>query len=328
MCKIKPLFDSKHIKSIKGQLDLSLIYYLKRYLMRCFTFFELFKHDIIFIEKEFLPYFPAFFERLMKLFNIKFILDYDDAIFHNYDSSPNILIKKILKNKIPVSISKASAVICGSKYLFNFSEKYNNNVFLIPTTIKLKDYPLNTRNVSGKFVIGWIGSYTTTKFILPIIDLLISFLEGKNAEIHLFGANPKIIKTKSKNVKIIEWSKDKEYDSLSSMSVGISPLDNTPFSRGKCAFKSIQYMAVSRPVITNPVGANADVVLDGISGFHVHSEEDWLEALNELYFNRERIVEMGMIGRNEVEKKYSFEVCGQRYLDLLKGLFENEKTKN
>ncbi len=320
-CKIYPFFNDKHIQNINnGNKKKSVFLYLKYLFKRMFLVLFLKKDDVIFIEKELIPYFPPVLEWYLSVRKIKFILDYDDAIIHNYDKSSNKIVRKLLSRKIPYIQKKANIVINGSKYLMKLSEKNNKNSIYIPTSLNIEKYIPRQKN-GNKFIVGWIGSYSTSKLIAPLLDAIIEFCVKNNAEIHLIGFNPAFAKNKNPDIlKVIQWSEKKEISEINNFNVGISPSIDTPFARGKCAFKSVQYMACSKPVITSPVGANADVVKHGITGFHANTENDWIKYLEFFLLNSEKAEQMGKKGREYIEAEFSIQVNYKKYIQIFESL--------
>ncbi len=317
-CKVYPFFDDAHIQNIKkGNRKKSLFSFIKYFLKRVLLVLSLKKNDIVFIEKELIPYFPPIFERYLSLRKIKFILDYDDAIIHNYDLSSNKIIRKILSNKIPYIQSKAEFVVNGSKYLMDLSKQNNKKSIYIPTSLDIEKYKLKENDKNGNFVIGWIGSHSTSKLIMPILDSIEEFCIKHNIKLHLIGFDETLLSDKNKQViKVIQWKEETEVQEILKFDIGISPSIDTAFARGKCAFKSIQYMACAKPVVTSPVGANAQVVEHGISGYHVNNNEDWFKYLEYLYKNKDIATQMGLKGRERVEKEFTIQKNYKKYIEL------------
>lgn len=321
ICKIYPFFDDKHIANINNNKRFNLLRYFKFILKRTFYVLFLKKTDIVFIEKELIPYFPPVLEKYLHIRNIKYILDYDDAIIHNYNLSENKFIRKMLSEKIPMIQKKASAVINGSNYLQKLSLQNNKKSYFIPTSLNPDKYFSAENNGKKEFVIGWIGSASTSKLILPILEIIENFCVKFNIKIHLIGFDTSLLKSKNGEIyNFIEWNEDTEVTEISKFNIGISPSKDTPFARGKCAFKSIQYMACEKPVITSPIGANADVVIHGKTGFHAKNTDDWFIYLEHLYKNPDLVKEMGKEGRKRVEQYYSVKNNYKKYIDIFNNL--------
>jgi glycosyltransferase involved in cell wall biosynthesis len=318
--KIYPFFDDKHIENINLKHTSSVFGNFKYLIRRILKILFLKRCDLLFIEKELIPYFPALFEWYLSKRHITFILDYDDAVIHNYNLSSNRLVRKILSEKIPYIQKKAFAVINGSKYLLNMSMENNARSFYIPTSVNLDRYLLKF-NENKNFVIGWIGSVSTSALILPFMNILKEFCKKNNAEVHLVGFDQSLSSTIDLDIfKIIPWKEENEIFEINKFSVGISPSIDTPFARGKCAFKSIQYMACAKPVITSPVGANADVVEHEITGFHAGTPNEWIQYLEFFYANPQIASNMGGEGRKRVEQYFSVQSNFSTYIDIFNSI--------
>ena len=320
-CKVYPFFDDKHIKNInKGYKKNSLLLLFRYLLKRLFLILFLKKNDIVFIEKELIPYFPPILEWYLSIRQVKFILDYDDAVIHNYDQSTNKLVRRFLSSKIPYIQKKAEVVINGSRYLLNLSLINNKKSYFIPTSLDINKYKYSTIE-KKQFIIGWIGSHSTSKLILPILELIENFCIKNNIKLHLIGFDANLLKTENKEVySVIEWNENTEISEINKFDIGISPSVDSPFARGKCAFKSIQYMSCSKPVITSPVGANAHVVDHDITGFHANTPEEWFKYLTYLYLNHDIAVKMGIAGRKKVEEEFSIQVNYKKYIEIFNKL--------
>lgn len=321
--EVFPFFDYKHIEAINRGKRLSVLRISIYFFKRIFHILSVKKNNLLFIEKELIPYFPPVLEWYLSIRKIKFILDYDDAVIHNYDESPNFIIRSFLSKKIPYIQKKASAVVNGSYYLQNLSLKNNKNSFYIPTSLDINKYKLEKKNIN-EFIIGWIGSNSTSKLLLPFLNVLEKFCNTHNVKMHLVGFNESLLEKKFSFIKVIPWNKDTETEELCKFSVGISPSVDKPFMRGKCAFKSIQYMACEKPVITTPVGANADVISHGVNGFHTLNNDDWYNYLKILYKNTDLCVKMGVAGRKRVENEFSIQVNYLKYLKLFEKITEQK----
>lgn len=321
-CIIYPFFDDIHIKNIKASnRKKTLLLFVKYLFKRIVVIYSLKKNDIVFIEKELIPYFPPFFEWYLFIRKIRYILDYDDAIIHNYDLSANKVIRKLLSNKIPYIQKKASVVINGSKYLMDLSEKNNKKSIFIPTSLDIKKYNFKDTEINSDFIIGWIGSHSTSKLVMPILNEIEDFCIINNIKIHLIGFDEKLLTDKNKKViKVIRWKEETEVREIYKFNIGISPSIDTAFARGKCAFKSIQYMACAKPVITSPIGANAQVVEHRVTGFHANNTTDWFKYLKYLYENRNIAEQMGKIGQEKVINEYTVQENYKKYIDIFNSL--------
>lgn len=274
-------------------------------------------YDLLIIQYEVFPYFPSWAEFLLSKFGIPYLVDYDDAIFHNYDKNKNLLVQFFYNNKIRRVIKYASAVVVGSHYLFEYASKFNFSVSLVPTVVNLTRYNSTTGISNSNFTVGWIGSSSTSKYLLPYIDLFrklsiqgiefsfIGFYEGYK---HMFNGI---------NVTWHNWSECSEISVIKSFSVGIMPLDDTPWTKGKCGFKLIQYMACGLPVIASPVGENNYIVRHGENGFLARDPNDWYKYILMLKENKVNSVELGKNGQEIVKNIYSLENTGKKIVEII-----------
>ena len=157
------------------------------------------------------------------------------------------------------------------------------------------------------------------------LDLLVVYLIGIGIYLILCKISEKLVgfdKKLLRNInnffiKVVEWSEEKEIDYLKTFTVGIMPLKDDKWSRGKCGLKIIQYMGTFLPVIASPVGANNNIVEDRINGFLARDKSEWLSALEELYTNKEMRIKMGYLGRKKVEEMYSLQVYAPKYIESI-----------
>ncbi|MDG1715024.1 glycosyltransferase [Lacinutrix sp.] len=253
-------------------------------------------------------------------FKIRYIVDFDDAAFHDYDQHKNAIVRTLFQHKIEKVIKNASHVITGSPYLTAYATKYNNNITEIPTSIDLKKYYIKEQKLmEDKFVIGWIGSSTTSKNLLDLIPVFNRFMqEGINFELRFIGFDKKL----SKNfvglpISIIDWSEATELLEIHKFSVGIMPLEKNQFNNGKCAFKLIQYMACLQPTISTPLEANVKVD-KGNGNLFASTEDEWYSALKEVQLDPIKFRGIGLKNRKIIEDFYSIQANSESYLNLFK----------
>jgi glycosyltransferase involved in cell wall biosynthesis len=316
--KFFPLFPDKYIAIINNGKNKFLLFIIFSYIKRLFLFFKyLNRNNIFFIEYELFPYFPSIFEILLHRLKIKFILDYDDAIFHNYDLNTSPFIRLFYKNKIPNIISYSNLVITGSPYLTKFSLNYNKETFEIPTSIPFFKYQNRNNYLPNKlFTIGWIGSKFTSKNIMIIYSALLKFSKTHDCIIKLIGFDKNLSFFNSfNNVEIINWCNNTEIDELYTFDVGIMPLYDLPFERGKCGFKLIQYMACGIPTISTPLEAN--VKIDNNNGnLFARNEQEWIECFQNIFNNRDYFKNVGKKNKFTALDLYSIESNQNKYIQL------------
>jgi len=261
---------------------------------------------------------PAWAERFLSLVGIKYLVDYDDAIFHNYDKNSNSIIRILLEYKIDYVMRYSDCVIAGNSYLEERAKKAGaKNVEIIPTVIDstkytMKDYSdaLNKK----PFIIGWIGSPSTFKYLLLIAPVL-EELANLDAHIHVIGAKGDLGFTK--NVYFIEWEERSEIKNITAFDVGIMPLKDSPWEKGKCSYKLIQYMACGIPIIASPVGMNKKVVIQNGNGYLVNTHKEWKKALLIYKNNIAKRKKHGTFGYHLVEEKYTIASQIEKIINLL-----------
>lgn len=276
------------------------------------------RFDVMFVHLECFPFLPAAFEHSLLPKSIPCVYDYDDAWFHRYDQHPNRAVRILLGHKIGRLIEQASGVIAGSGYVANYASQFNGNVHIIPTSIDLARYPAAPPPLRSDtpFTIGWIGSPSTTVFLKEVAEPLAEFLSTHRARVVLIGPSPASLSIP--NLTCLPWTEGTEVEEMSRFDVGIMPLTDTPFTRGKCAFKLIQYMGCWKPVIASPVGENVKVVKDGVNGFLANSPSEWIAALHHLYADVTLRQVMGKAGRAKIEREYSLHVTAPRVTEILR----------
>ena len=273
------------------------------YLQRAIALIRSRKFDLLWIHCELFPYLPPVFEVLLSRLGVCYVYDFDDAIFHGYDQHPNRLVRALFSSKISKVISGAQAVTAGSEYLARYARRWNPNTRLLPSVVDPSQYhPAKPRSSERIFTVGWIGSPSTAKFLESLRTPLYRLAEESPLRFLVVGARAPDVP--GVEVRCRAWSLQREASDLAEMHVGVMPLDDSPWSRGKCAFKLIQYMASSLPTVSSPVGANCDVVTSK-TGLFARTSDEWYEALRALRGDAGARWAMGAAGRRRVEEHYS-----------------------
>lgn len=299
---ISPFFSNKIIDDLYKYNKRNYFLILLAYFKRMFILSRSSSYDMIWIEKELFPYLPGFFESLF-LSNKKYYLDFDDAIFHNYDMHSNIVVRSLLKNKLKLLISNANHIFVGNSYLYEYVVKWNSKVTYLFSVVDEKRYIPVPGTKSKLFTIGWIGSPSTSKYLEPIINHLNEISDQYEFCLTTIGAST--IYNAKFNIFQYNWALEDEINQINRFDVGIMPLVNTPWEKGKCGFKLIQYMACGVPVIASPVGINKQIVTNDV-GFLANSKEDWIKYFSVFIENKILREEMGNNSRIRIENDFSF----------------------
>lgn len=278
------------------------------------------RYDIVFIHREAFPIGNMIIERLFNKLNGNIIYDFDDSIF--LPRGNNIFFKFIKRStNIEKIIRLSRHVIAGNDYLKNYALQFNKNVTVIPTSIDTQVYkPPQNKTITDKVIIGWIGSRTTIKYLKILRGVFKKLLSTfKNIEMKIIGGE---YKTQDPRITNQRWSLETELSDLQSFDIGIMPMYDNEWAKGKCAFKIIQYMAVGIPAIASSVGMNVEVIQNGVNGFLISSEEEWFEKLSILIENPELRQKLGKAGKNTVEQRYSLMVNAPKFIEVLKSVQE------
>ncbi|CAA0079840.1 Uncharacterised protein [BD1-7 clade bacterium] len=321
--EVSPLFDDEYLKKLYDTKSRSKYSIVIAYLSRFRHVLMARKYDLIWIEYELFPYFPAFFERILRLLGVRYVVDYDDAIFHNYDLSSSVLVRKILGEKIDKVMESSCCVVVGNNYLKERAQTSGaQNIEYFPTVVDADRYlPSAPKVGGGELVIGWIGSPSTQKYVLKLKDVIAKFCQPGVARLVMVGASRDVLSDLSGlNVSVEPWAEDTEASLVSRFDIGIMPLEDGPWERGKCGYKLIQYMASGKPVIASPIGVNTKLVTESEVGLLASSLEDWQSALMELIGSPELRKQYGENGRKAVEQQYSIQAQAPRLIRIFKEL--------
>jgi glycosyltransferase involved in cell wall biosynthesis len=267
------------------------------------------KADVVVLLRKTFPM-PIFWA-LRKL-SKRLIFDFDDAIFTNTDGS----YSKTRMRRFIKTISKCDYIFAGNQYLADEAKKYNSNVSVIPTSVEVAKYDLPINRDSETFDLVWIGSKSTKKYITAIIPAI------ENAAKSIPNLRLKIIAdfdltSPILEIKNIAWTEAGEAVELSKCHVGLAPMINNNWTKGKCALKVLQYMATGLPVISSPSGVNAYVLENGVNGYLAHDSNEWSELIIQLAQEKNRLAQMGSFGKKRVNQEFSINVVFQKIISIL-----------
>ncbi len=316
---IAPFFDLSTIKVmyLKGRILVKLIGLISGFIRRAFLLFRLGKYDFVFIHREAMPVGPPIIEWIIaKIFNKKIIYDFDDAIWLPNVSESNQIFSAIkYYSKVQNICSWSHKVSCGNQYLSDFASQYSKQVVLNPTTIDIKGHHNRIKDHSNeKMIIGWTGTHTTMHHLKIIVPVLEELEKTHSFEFYVISNEEPTFKLRS--LHFVLWSKENEIDDLLQFNIGVMPMYDNSWTKGKCGFKLLQYMALGIPALASPVGANSDIIDIGINGFLCDSPEAWKEHLIELLGDQALREHLGRSGIEKVNNNYSLESNGNNFLSL------------
>ena len=310
---VSPLLSDEYLKTYYAGRSAHWMGLFIVYLRRMLVLLKVRKYELIWIEKELFPNFPAWFEMLLIRFGVAYVVDYDDAIFHNYDLSVNPL-KKLMSRKIDKVMRASDLVVCGNAYLAErASQAGARRVEVLPTVIDLQRYTVSHTDDRKTIVLGWVGSPATVKYLEGISSVLQRLSAKFSIRLCVIGAE---FFAEGLDVECRPWTEENEVTDIQDFDIGIMPLHDSPWERGKCGYKLIQYMACGLPCVASPVGVNETIIKNGINGYLASNMEEWFETLNLLCVDTEARRSMGDQGRQMVEQTYCIQVTAPRLARL------------
>ena len=323
-CELSCLISEKDDKVFysSGNFIQKLLILLKQIKKRLRDIKRASRYDIVFVQREAFFTGTTYFERKLKEKCGKLIFDFDDAIWNHDVSSANKTLGW-LKNPAKTSkiIGLCDLVIAGNEYLADYAKKYNQNVIIIPTTIDTDEYkPVKGSDSDDQICIGWSGSITTIKhfeYALPFLKIL-KEKYGNKISINVIGDAS--YRNEELDIVGIAWNKKTELRDLSKFDIGIMPLPDDPWAKGKCGLKGLQYMALSIPTVMSPVGVNMEIIKDGTNGYLADSVDEWVEKISKLIDNQELRESLGNAARQTVLEQYSVDSQKETYLNALNKL--------
>ncbi len=270
--------------------------------------------DAVFLHKKLLNPFDAYY---LKKYAKKIIYDFDDAVMFD-DKHPERPHHK-RQTSFRRTAALADLVIAGNFYLAEHARRFNPNVEILPTGLDTKAYKTTTKKAGdGKIRLVWIGSRPTLphlKHISPALEEISSRFDNVVLKI----ISDEFFDLKNISVEKLSWSLETEAAELVSSDIGLAPLVDNNFTRGKCGFKILQYQAAGLPIVASPVGINAELVRDDVNGYHAAAVTDWVEKLSALVKDTSIRTRMGQSAKQMVVS-YDLSVLAPRLLALIKGV--------
>ncbi len=294
-----------------------ILWFLLKVLDRIVVLPQLKKYDIVVLQRETLPYFYPLLDKLIVRLARYSVFDFDDAIFEYYKKKT--LFKRLILyfKSVEKIISNCDAVITSTPYLEAFAKKYNSNVTVVPTCIDPLVSTRPKRFKDGPIVIGWIGSNSTREYLNEIIPVLKRLSESFEIVFRLVGVEGFYVP--GLNVECLPWNKKDEWQYLQSFDIGVMPLPDNPWTRGKAGYKLLQYMTAGVPVVASAVGFNKEIIQHGENGYLATSLDEWEICLISLIQDAEIYEGFSKNGLETVRNRFSFDVNAVKWLNALKG---------
>jgi glycosyltransferase involved in cell wall biosynthesis len=257
-------------------------------------------------------------QKLIRRFAKKIVFEYDDSIMYRSSRWSN-QYSGTRKSRFGKMLNQCDLVIAGNQFLKGEAVKYVNEgkVHVIPTVVDIESYaPKHFREPKEEVIIGWLGSKGTLYYLNKLVPVLTEIgTQFPFAQLKIVCndfldvPNMKVIKK--------EWSEEDEVADLQSFDIGLGPLTDDVWTRGKCGLKLVQYLAAGVPVVCSPVGANKEIVTNEEVGFWADGQRDWIEKLSMLIKNPGLRTQMGKKGIERIEKEYSLQAMAPKIVDML-----------
>lgn len=312
--EIAPLLDDDYLDRLfdKGTRNFARV--IKAYGRRLWGLLKKRDFDFLVVHCELFPYLPGWLEAVFFQRGKPVIFDFDDAIFHQYDSSRSRVVDFFIGNKLAPVLKQATLAVCGNAYLEQYARRYCAHTAIVPTTVDTDVYvPADSH--SAPVTVGWMGSPSTWRYVAPVMPVLQDLVDRGLVQVLVVGSGQPA--RCAGGFEFRDWSQAREVADIQSMDIGIMPVPDEPWARGKCGYKLIQYMGCGRPVVASPVGVNREIVQTGVNGWLAESPQAWRGALEDLAAAPGRRETMGRAGRARVEAHYSLQVQGPRLAQLI-----------
>ena len=282
------------------------------------------RYDLFWVYREAVPIGPPWVERrLARVPGRALVYDFDDAIFLPTTSDANRLIQALkYPQKVSQLIRSSTHVVAGNESLAEYARRYNVSVSVIPTCVdparfRPLDPPAGQKRPAGRLRIGWIGSHSTAKYLRSLLPTLAQLSRSHPFELYVIGS-PAVMAAEGLRMTQAPWRLEREIEDFQSCDIGIYPLWNDAWARGKCGFKAIQFMACGVPVVADAVGVTQDIIQDGLNGFLAMTPQDWTRRLTQLLLDPALRRRLGTAGRETVERRYALAAHAPRLIEVFR----------
>jgi glycosyltransferase involved in cell wall biosynthesis len=268
------------------------------------------RYDLALVYRELLPHGINHAIPLVSA-QVPYVFDFDDSVFLPTQKGWRALVSS--PSSTAKLVAGAKVVFAGNTYLGDYARQFSDRVEVLPTVVDTSRYCPITKPERKVPLIGWIGSYTTAPYLDRLLPMLDALAKDVAFKLRIVGT-PRPIRLQNVEVECPRWSAETEHSFFQDLDVGLYPLTDDAWSRGKCGFKAIQYMACEVPSVVSPVGVVQEIVRDGRDGLWASSLDQWREALIRLLRDPDLRVTLGRSGRTRIESDYSLRAMAPRFL--------------
>lgn len=274
-------------------------------------------YDAIFIYREALPIGPPILEAAIRLLGRPLIFDFDDAVYLPNTSAANRVVSALKRpEKTSWIITRSDEVIAGNEYLAAYARRFHPAVHVIPTPVDTTVFvPEPDSPGRVRPVVGWIGTPTTASYLRMLHAPLLELAAERDFVFRVSGADAAIPGVR---LETPPWSLDTEVELFNTCDVGVYPMPDDEWARGKSGFKAIQFMACGVPVVASPVGINREIIEDGVSGFFAATPAEWRDRLGRLLADAALRRSMGDAARRTIVERYSLAVNAPRVAGVIR----------
>ncbi len=302
----------------KGNYGSKLRFILDSYKKRKRDLKKVEDHDLVFVAREALMFASTFFEKGVARSKAKMILDIDDAVWLPNVSGSNARFGWVKgPRKIHNSMRYADLIIAGNSYLATYAQHFNPKVRVIPTTVDTSYHKPMKVERDDRICIGWTGSPTTVPHFELAVPALKEIKERYGDRVRFKVIGEASYENKALGIKGQAWNKDTEIQDLSDIDIGIMPLPDTEWAKGKCGLKALQYMAMKIPPVISPVGVNKEIVEHGVNGFLAGTKGEWVEYLDRSVREASLREKLAASARETVQNRYSVDANKSLYAEAL-----------
>ena len=323
-CTVDPLFGEAYFKILTVQpsalrILLKIPYVVARFIKRVWTLLFLGDRDLIVIEGQLFPYMPSLAERLLRWGRYRVVIEMDDAIY----------LTRGHGKKMSQLLSMTTGAIVGNEQLASYAKQCSPRVYVVPTVVDTDRFipdgqrsAVSADHASETITIVWMGLAYNLKYLNLLAPALRALQSRFRMTLRVVCSEPPELV--GVNIEFRPWDMQREVSDLQDASIGVMPLEDTEWARGKCGLKLLQYMAVGVPAVASPVGVNGEIITSGDNGFLASTEQEWYDSLERLCRLPHLRRQIGQAGRRTVETRYSLGVWGSRLAKVYRALAQGE----
>lgn len=324
-CTVEPLFDDRYFEfgvldrpTGFGDIARHSLYFARRVARRLRVLLNVHRYDLVVFEKELLPYLPDGFEAWLRRRGVKHVVLFDDATYAYYRRHPFPLVRWLCRGKIERIVRHATHVIVWNEHLAGYMRRLNPRVSVVNSGVDITRYPpknYRAPRASERLVIGWIGTPNGFPYLRSLEPVFGELAQHYPLELHVISSVPYV----SAHLPVVNrtWSQATEVQHLHAFDIGVMPLPDDEWTRGKSGVKAVQYMAVGIPAVCSPVGVARQLIMHNVNGLLADNPTAWRCALTRLLDDPALRERLGMAGRATVAQSYSIQSVAPRLTDIL-----------